>query len=180
MFASVINHGSAAVAQTTAGLPPSAAGSLEHTQPPSAASVTQAATGSLGTIGPEYPSPAFVRPGYGASPAPRAPSSAAASAASMLGVELSDDSLTMSPEQLFARTSVLKRGGRVRGYSAKRVAVSLPRGPRKASPSPAGSRRAAPAAFSEQRSYDLPRERGPPAMEGACRPLKRGSRSRSR
>ena len=82
----------------------------------------------------------------------------------MLGVELSDDSLTMSPEQLFNQSATLKRGSKVRGYSAKRLAVSLPRPARKASPSPAGAaaRRRGPGTMEErvqllelQRSADL-------------------------
>ena len=55
---------------------------------------------------------------------------AAASPMSELGVELSDDSLTLSPEQLFKRGATLKRASGARGYSAKRLAVSLPRSAR--------------------------------------------------
>ena len=160
MFASVINHGSAAVAQTTAGLPPSAAGSLEHTQPPSAASVTQAATGSLGNSGIEYPSPSRMRSHHGAPladlrPAPGAARMAAASPMSVLGAELSDDSLTLSPEQLFTPGSTRKRGSKVRGYSNKRLAVSVPRPARKASPSPSGdaARRRGPGTTEERLQF---------------------------
>ena len=120
------NHGSAAGPSVTAALPPQAAGTIPNSsQAPSATVVTPGvAAGRFGNIDLEYMSPARMRPRYGASPAPRPSRSAAASPASELGVELYDDSFTMSPEQLFTRLPTLKRGSKVRGYSAKRLAVS--------------------------------------------------------
>ena len=74
---------------------------------------------------------------------------------SVLGAELSDDSLTLSPEQLFTPGSTRKRGSKVRGYSNKRLAVSVPRPARKASPSPSGdaARRRGPGTTEERLQF---------------------------
>ena len=94
-----------------------------RTQPPLAARGTRAAAGSLGTTGIEYSmSPGRPRQFHGASLA-----TGQSPAASDLGHELSDDSLTVSPEMPVARRlglGTLKRDSRARLGSGKRMAVS--------------------------------------------------------
>ena len=138
-----INHGSAAVTTAALGLgqlvPAHALtggvpGTMSEnrvtpsrTQPPLAARVTRAATGSLGTTGIEYAmSPGRPRHVAGV---PRAV--AQSPVASELGQEtpamLSDDSLTLSPELPVSRRlglGTLKRDNRARLGSGKRIAVS--------------------------------------------------------
>ena len=104
---------------------------------------------------------------------------AAASPMSELGVELSDDSLTLSPEQLFKRGTTLKRASGVRGYSAKRLAVSLPRSARKASPSPANARKAMLAERTADRAFDPPRDRGSPSAEERLAALEKAIREQA-
>ena len=108
-------------------------------------------------MGTEYPSPGRPRMLYGV---PRG--ATLSPAASDLGRELSDDSLTVSPDMPVARRLGLKRDGRARPGSGKRMAISaspsrharfvtvwpLGRHVRKASPAPV--------------DWDAPRERGPP------------------
>ena len=104
---------------------------------------------------------------------------AAASPMSQLGVELSDDSLTLSPEQLFKRGTTLKRASGTRGYSAKRLAVSLPRSVRKASPSPANARKAMLAERTADRAFDPPRDRGSPSAEERLAALEKAIREQA-
>ena len=123
--------------------------------------MTHAATGSLGIPEIEYAlSPSRPRKLYGA------PQAAAQSpAASDLGQELSDDSLTVSPDMPVARRlglGALKRDSRARPGSGKRMAISASpsRNARFVAAGPLGRhvRKASPAPV----DWDAPRERGPP------------------
>ena len=175
MFASTVSankHGSAAVTtaalglgQTIQALVPGTISenrvTQSRTQPPLAARTTRAAAESLGTKGIEY-SMSLGRPRqfHGASLA-----TAQSPAASDLGHELSDDSLTVSPEMPVARRlglGTLKRDSRARLGSGKRMAVSASpsRNARFATAVPLGRhvRKSSPAPV----DWDAPRDRGPP------------------
>ena len=178
-----INHGSAAVTTAALGLgqtlPTRAPGASvpgaiaenratqSRMQPPSAARATRDATGSLGIPAIEYLSPSRVRQSFGA------PHGVGVSpAASDLGQELSDDSLTVSPDQQQARGSggsgALKRDSRARLSSGKRLAISA--SPSRtlrfgATPRGGSARKVSAANLWEPPSSDPPRDRGPPAVE---------------
>ena len=138
-FVSGNNHGSAAVVRhvqhpTTAALLPTAGGAM-ITQPPTAVDVIGAATGA------EHSTRSDSSHVRRASP-------------SALGAELSDDSLTMSPEEQRPQMrGATKRDARARMPSGKRLALSLPRPTRRDSPSTHEGR---------ERS---PRARGPKSLE---------------
>ena len=106
----------------------------------------QAAAGAPGISGSNHGSAAVVRHGphpttaallssSGGAPASRSNASSADGVPSLLGTELSDDSLTMSPEeQRPMRLGSMKRDGGSRLPTGKRLALSQPRPARRESP----------------------------------------------
>ena len=108
------NHGSAAVAQTTAAFPAST-GSAMMTVPPAGMVGAATATIEARARGAQHlGDPASTRVRH--------------ASASALGAELSDDSLTMSPEEkLPYKRGTAKRDARGNLPSGKRLALSLPR-----------------------------------------------------